>query len=59
MIDDSIDLVMPSPNRSYMQFPQLYEKDYHHHDNDMSGFLDKFPHSDYEDLPGIDDKIHD
>ncbi len=47
-LEDSmeIDLIPPSPIYSCVSFPELYEKDSQH---DVSDFLEKLQHSDYED----------
>jgi hypothetical protein len=47
-LEDSmeIELIPPSPNYSCVSFPELYEKESQH---DVSDFLEKLQHSDYED----------
>jgi hypothetical protein len=41
-----MELIPLSPNYSCVSFPELYEKESHH---DVSDFLEKLQHSDYED----------
>lgn len=50
-----IDLVPPSPNYSCLSFPELYEKESHH---DVSDFLEKLQHSDYEDSISVIGEKH-
>lgn len=50
-MEDSLGFAPPSPNHSFISFPELYDKN---ENGEVSSFFDKLQSNDFEDLSLVD-----